>query len=73
MGRALGLLEACLGVGWVVGPVLAAWLNSIGGFALPFMATGIVCLVLGPLPLLVLPRGRLGAPAVVLFVVLDAH
>ena len=52
LGQAMGLVEACLGVGWVVGPGLGGLLAEIGGFGLPFYLVAAATLLLGPLPVL---------------------
>ena len=53
LGAAMGLVEACLGVGWVVGPAFGGFLAEVGGFGLPFYLAGVTTLVLGPIPVLI--------------------
>jgi MFS family permease len=38
--RAIGLIEAASGVGLLLGPFFGALLYEIGGYMLPFIATG---------------------------------
>ena len=52
LGSAMGLVEACLGVGWVVGPALGGLLAEIGGFGLPFFLVAIITLLIGPIPIM---------------------
>jgi hypothetical protein len=35
-----GLADTCFGLGWAIGPIIAAPLYAVGGFALPFLVTG---------------------------------
>jgi MFS family permease len=45
----IGILEAGIGVGLLVGPLLGAFLYSIGGYILPFWTVAGICLALYPL------------------------
>jgi len=45
----IGILESGIGVGMLVGPLLGAFLNQIGGYAMPFWTVGGVCIALYPL------------------------
>lgn len=45
----IGILEAGVGIGLLVGPLLGAFLYSIGGFILPFWTVAGICLALYPL------------------------
>lgn len=44
--RAIGLIEAASGVGLLLGPFFGALLYEIGGYMLPFIATGNIFSVL---------------------------
>jgi MFS family permease len=45
----IGILEAGVGIGLLVGPLLGAFLYSIGGFILPFWTVAGICLALYPM------------------------
>jgi MFS family permease len=45
----IGILEAGVGIGLLLGPLLGAFLYSIGGFILPFWTVAGICLALYPL------------------------
>ena len=40
--RVIGLIEAASGVGLLLGPFFGALLYEIGGYMLPFVATGMI-------------------------------
>eukprot|EP00090_Calanus_glacialis_P043366 TRINITY_DN76788_c0_g1_i1.p1 TRINITY_DN76788_c0_g1~~TRINITY_DN76788_c0_g1_i1.p1 ORF type:complete len:427 (-),score=115.72 TRINITY_DN76788_c0_g1_i1:23-1303(-) len=46
-GKVLGLVEACFGVGTMIGPCVGGFLYQRWGFGVPFMSCGIVLLIIG--------------------------
>jgi MFS family permease len=47
--RNIGLFEAFTGLGFMTGPLLGSFLFTIGGYLLPFTASGIFFLICFPL------------------------
>ena len=45
----IGILEAAVGIGLLIGPLLGAFLYSVGGFKLPFWTVAAICITLYPL------------------------
>jgi MFS family permease len=45
----IGILEGGIGIGLLVGPLLGAFLYSIGGYILPFWTVAGICMALYPL------------------------
>lgn len=45
----IGILEAGIGIGLLVGPLLGAFLYSIGGYLFPFWTVAGICIALYPL------------------------
>lgn len=51
----MGWSELCIGVGYVLGPVIGVGLYEVGGFPLPFWILGVGCLVVAMLTIIVIP------------------
>jgi len=45
----IGILEAAVGIGLLVGPLLGAFLYSVGGYIFPFWTVAGICMALYPL------------------------
>ncbi len=45
----IGILEGGIGIGMLIGPLCGAFLNSIGGYAMPFWTVAGVCIALYPM------------------------
>jgi len=45
----IGILEGGIGIGMLTGPLCGAFLNSIGGYAMPFWTVAGVCIALYPM------------------------
>jgi DHA1 family solute carrier family 18 vesicular amine transporter 1/2 len=45
----IGILEAGIGIGLLVGPLMGAFLYALGGFMLPFWTVAGICIALYPL------------------------
>jgi len=51
-GTLLGVLESCLAVGWMVGPLFGGYLAVWGGFSAPFYAAAAIGFLMIPVPFL---------------------
>ena len=45
----IGILEGGIGIGMLAGPLIGAFLNQVGGYAMPFWTVASVCVALYPL------------------------
>ena len=45
----IGILEAGIGIGLLIGPLMGAFLYSVGGYLLPFWTVAAICIALYPL------------------------
>ena len=55
-GTALGILESCLALGWMIGPLAGGYLASAGGFSAPFYTAALAGVLLLPIPF-IMPDG----------------
>lgn len=56
MSLVLGILETCVGVGYMAGPLLGGSLYEVGGFKLPFIVVGSVLMLSAVLAFVLVPR-----------------
>ena len=56
-GTALGILESCLALGWMIGPLAGGYLASAGGFSAPFYTAALAGVLLLPIPF-IMPDGE---------------